>query len=316
MSTTATVLVPPDLRLHLRPQNFSRRYGVVLRFLQGGKETKVHYEADLASPFAASDGTFQLSLHKHQVFINDRAPDSVMDILADACGKVLYPVLLKGGPGATLTGILNGDAIRARWAEAAPAFYDYYTGDVAGNILSAMERAVASDARIFDAVRQDWLLALLFAPVFHRYAQHEATAEFLLPIIPYKPPVRYAATLTMEPSHTESGLLSIACRGTCTDGRPAADILKGHPVPVSRDGAGARGEMTLHYKVYPTAGTIFSVTGTCSLALPDASEKIVEVELYQLDRPRAIATAPATASLIVEDAAPAEKKSGWRALFG
>lgn len=311
-----TTPVPPDFPLALRLQNFSRRYGVVLRFLQGGKETKVHYEADFFSPFAASDGTFQLSLQKHQVFVNDRAPDSIMDILADACGKVLYPILFKGGPGAALRGILNGDTIRARWADAALALYEYYTGDVATNILSAMERAVASDARIFDALREDWLLALLFAPIFQHYTSHEATADFLLPLIPYRPPVRFTATLTIEPSYTKSGLLAIACRGTCTDRRPPADILKGHAVPVSGGGNSARGEIALHYKVYPTNGTIFSVTGRCSFILPDGSEKGVEVELYQLDKPASAPAPRSSGSLIVDAAVPAEKKSGWRTLFG
>ncbi len=307
------LLVAPDLELHLNALGMQRRYGVILHLGTVEKPLKIHYEVAVSCTEAGPKDAFQMLFEKAQVYINEKAPDALLDIMADDFGKVLYPILVEADRKGQFKRIANAAGIQKRWQEARPALARYYTGSIAERGLAGMDRAVANEAFLTQTLRHDWLLTLLCAPVYGQYQNHKSTAEMLLPVIPYKAPVKYALALKAEPQRTENGFIKITATGTCADRRSAAEILKGVPVPLTKEAAAAGG-VTLEYKLYPHNGTLFSVTGEVTLQIP-AGEKRVEVELYQLNPRDYIPNASQQTTSVILEIEEVPKKGGWRSFF-
>lgn len=308
-------MLPPAFTLPFHPLNLKRRYGLIFHIRQGGREQKLHHEVEVACTSRTPSGEFRFLVDKKQVYINNMAPSSLLDVMADRCGKVLYPLMVLVNAEGRFKGIENGDVVRRRWQDARPELAQYYTGKIAEDILAGMDAAVASDRYLADVLSRDWLFALLFAPIYHPYERNEALVDIQLPMIPYRQPLLYTLQLKAQPELTRGGLIQLEANGVCTDKRSLEDAVKGSPIPLLLPAGSPlplqpQGLVTLSYKVYPHNGTLFSVTGTCSLQLPDGVEKIVDIELYQLGERDPIPVAGPTPSVILE-AAPVVKKKSW-----
>ena len=305
--------VEPSFSPFLNALGLQRRYGVILHLGTAAEPLKIHFEVAVSCTEVASKDVFRVLFQKQQIYINEKAPDSLLDIMSDEFGKVLYPLLVEIDKKGQFLRIANGDEIQKRWKDARPALSRYYIGDIANRGLAGMDRAVANETFLAETLRHEWLFALLCAPVYGTYQEHMKTAEMQLPMVPYKPPVKYALQLKTEPQRTESGFIKVAVTGSCADKRSAAEILKGAPVPLTEDGP-AVGNVALEYKMYPHNGTLFSVTGEITLHLP-AGEKQVEVELYQLNPRDFIPNAAQAATSVILEVEVAPKKSGWTSFF-
>jgi hypothetical protein len=299
----------PNGVLLLNALGLQRRYGVILHLGTAEKPLKIHYEVTVSCTEAVAPGVFRLRLQKETVFINGSAPDSLLDSLSADLGKIIYPLCVEVDEKGQFLHLSNGAEIQERWKEARPNLARYYTGTIAERGLIGMDRALANAGFLAQQLRHDWLLTLLCAPVYRPYQNHQATAEAVLPMVAYKPPVKYALTLRTAPERTESGFVKVTATGSCADARSGDDILRGRPLPLDEQSA-AVGEVALEYKLYPHNGTLFSVTGEVTLQLP-AGEKRVEVEVYQLNPRDYIPDKAREATSVIVEVESVPKKKSW-----
>ncbi len=298
----------------LNALGLQRRYGIILHLDTGGKPLKVHYEVAVFCTQVVAKGVFEIQFQKETIFLNNTAPDSILDNLSADLGKVLYPLLVEADEKGKFRRISNIPEIQKRWVEARPNLSRYYTGAIAERGLAGMDRALTNPRFMEQQLRHDWLLTLLLAPVYRPYQNHQAIAEMLLPMVPYKPPVKYALSLSTDPQRTESGFIRIVATGTCADVRSGNDIVRGCPLPMVEEAPPANGELSLEYKLYPHNGTVFSVTGAVTLQLP-AGEKRVEVEVYQLNARDYIPDKAQNAASLIIEVEEVPRKKGWSSFW-
>ena len=303
-----------NFTLPFYPHNLNRRYGIIFRVKQNGQEQKIHYEVEVICGGYISNGDFRFQISKRQVFINNKAPELLLDIMADRCGKIIYPLKILVGKQGNFKDIVNGAEIRERWEHLRPELAQYYTGNIADGMLRGMDAALVSDLKLSNIIEQDWLFKMLFPPLSGAYQNHKTTADINLPVIPYKLPLKYTLQLCADAVYTESGLIRIEAEGRCTDDRSLQEVLQGSPVALQHNDEAAKGKsegkLSITYKVYPHNGTLYSATGGCSIQLNSGIKKIIEMEMYQLGKRDVIPISNSKTSIILEEV-PVTKKKRW-----
>jgi hypothetical protein len=189
----------PDFSLPFYPLNLRRQYGLSFHIRQNGQQQKIQHQLDVFCNTDTQEGDFLFQLDKKQVYINDQAPDALLDEIADRCGKLLYPLQVLVSRQGRFKGIQNAAAIRQRWQGARPQLAQEYSGKIAQEVLSSMDATLVSDPVLADAISQDWLFTLLLPPLYHTYQNYEAAAELSLPRMAYRQPVPYRLQLKAQP---------------------------------------------------------------------------------------------------------------------
>ncbi len=150
------------------PINIRRTYGISLKFQEGNniRETQIHYKMDAIHLYANDDDTHILELCKQQIYINEKSPDSIMEELADKCGKVLYPLHIKVDANGQLLGITNQPMIKQRWELAKKQLAKEFTGKEVQLLLKNMTEVVNDLKKMTVAILEhDWFF-LYFLPLF------------------------------------------------------------------------------------------------------------------------------------------------------
>lgn len=267
---------------HLRfvPQQLNKTYGVVLRF---NTKQSLHYEITVRFLKTLGDGSYLVELNRGQVYINEQAPATIVDQLADACGKVLYPLQLVVTPAGEWLAILNSSDIAQRWEAAREKITQYYQGPVVKDAVHYMNQAVNSRQHLHASLQQDWFAMLYFAGI-HRYQLKESTS--LLPVMPYCRPVSFAVSNEWTTAAEKDDYITLQQNGHCSDARCAEDLLKGHPVAIYEQlngtGTPLQGQLNLQYQLYPSDFSIHAIQGNCRLTLVNGEEKEVEIAVYHL----------------------------------
>ncbi len=297
--------------IRIQPSGMCKTYGAVFRY---DNNTTIHFELELSCLQEMPGGRFLFELNRKQVYINEQAPDKVADRLSDDLGKVVYPLQVITDYAGTVIKLANIKDIQQRWSTARAQIEQYYTGDIVQQAIDAMDMALDRDTQVFNAVKNDFFIALFFSGIYSldHYDFRELTG-FLLPVIPYGPPVKYAVTREITAQHTESKCLIVCCKGDVGEKRSIEDILKKNPAPLYHALHGqstpASGNLYVEYKLYHEDFSIRSVIGRCTLDLPGDKEKVVAFEIYHIpekDKP----FGQKEESIIVEDT-PKPPKRFW-----
>ncbi|MGF6850959.1 hypothetical protein QFZ51_006194 [Chitinophaga sp. W3I9] len=301
------------------PVHLSRTYGVTYIIQSAGREQAISYEITVSCSKRLPGNMFLFEINKGQVYINDQAPEKMIDKLAEQCGKVLYPLQIKVNEAGQFTGIANQLQIAAAWAAAKPGIQQYYTGDITDEIIAYMDLAVSSEAHIYRSLCRDWFMALYFADLYQPGSdimKRQLTAA--LPVMPYTAPVLFNVTQQPIQHNTASGSLVLQQKGSCSDPRSAEDISAEKEIPLSRQLHGihtpAKGQVDITYKLYQTDYSINAITGECSLQLVPGQDKKVTFTIYHL-REKDKTQAPAMSVLLPEKELSGKKKSIFSFFF-
>ncbi len=301
------------------PVHLSRTYGVTYVIQSAGIEQVISYEITVSCSKRLPGDMFLFEINKGQVYINNQAPEKMIDKLAEQCGKVLYPLHIRVNSAGQFTGIANQAQIAAAWEGTKPALQQYYTGEVTEQIISYMDLAVSSEPHIYQSLCRDWFMALYFADLYQPGSdimKRELTAA--LPVMPYTTPVLFNVTQQPVQHNTASGSLVLQQKGNCSDLRSVEDITAGKEIPLSRQLQGIhtplKGQAEISYKLYQTDYSINAITGECSLALAPGQDKKVTFTIYHL-REKDKTQAPVLSVLLPEQEPAAKKKKRFSFFF-
>lgn len=293
------------------PVHLSRTYGVTYVIQSEGIEQVISYEITVNCSKRLPGDMFLFEINKGQVYINNQAPEKMIDKLAEQCGKVLYPLQIRVNSAGQFSGIVNQAQIAAAWEGVKPALQQYYTGEITEQIIAYMDLAVSSEPHIYRSLCRDWFMALYFADLYQPGSdimKRELTAA--LPVMPYTTPVLFNITQQPVQHNTASGSLVLQQKGNCSDPRSVEDIMAGKDIPLSQQLQGIhtplKGQADISYKLYQTDYSINAITGECSLQLAPGEDKKVTFTVYHL-REKDKTQAPVIPVLLPEQE-PADKK--------
>ncbi|RFM30008.1 hypothetical protein [Deminuibacter soli] len=283
-------------------------YGVIIRISNNGNEQQVHYETQLNLLKRLPDSSLLYQLNRGQVYVNQQAPSTLMDQLADTCGKVLYPLQAVTTLSGDFFAVANTAAIAQRWEATQQHIQQYYNGSIAEDTLQYMQRATQSNAHLYESLRQDWLMAVYFACWRRQPGQ---TTPVYLPVIPYTTPVCFAATTSYIPPGSDTPYFTIEQTGEYADARSAEDLEQERPAAFSRLLYGKHTPVagTMHYncRLYDATGIVQSITGETSISLPGSGTKTISLEMYHM--PERDQPALQTAAQEVHNDKPLKRRS-------
>jgi len=231
--TSTDVLLRPNLN------TFRRCYGVEINHRRGtDPAVRIHYtiDAGISSRYGdqkASERT--LCLNRHQVYINNEMPHLPADMLADVLGRTLYPLEIELTDNHALFKLSNQEKIVQRYHAIARDLSAYYDSKLGRAALDAFGKNISNPARMRAALRSDWFIYLVFGGILYcQYVKgYLPDGLFMLPVIPYRPPVAFTGGLSLEQSADDemNGVLRVKLDAACTDPRNWKDAWKGKIVP-------------------------------------------------------------------------------------
>ena len=141
-----------------------RFYGVEIEYLEP-KFNRIHYK--LETEFLDYSGSFfRVRLKRQKVYVNYKEVTKVLEVLADKCAQVLYPLILKVSFSGKIQEIDNYLEIKERWNALIPVLKMEYSGEVAENYVDRITINMADQEILLSKLRRDVVHDLLFPRLF------------------------------------------------------------------------------------------------------------------------------------------------------
>jgi len=265
------------------PENLKRKYGVVLVFQDEKNKIQIHYEIDIICLGRLNEKDFKFEVFKNQVFINERVPDSIIDVLAERCGNVLYPLQVKVNNIGKVTSILNHNDIKSRWEKEKESIKQSYKGSSYDQIINSMEKVISNPKKVENLFFQrDWFIKLFFVPIYNFNKLSKLDQNIELPFIPYKLPIKYSIKQFANIHPSKNGVIQIKRKGIYNDLRNEKDLKKGNLLSISKDKKATEGMIDLEYLIYKNSPIVDAITGECTLDFASENFKKLKIEIYNL----------------------------------
>jgi hypothetical protein len=263
MNDTATKPYSESV-IRMMTADFRRVYGVVLKF---NNATKIHFEIIIRSLPQQEDNLHVFEIDRQQVYVNDKAPDLLIDKLADDLGKILYPLKVVVNTEGFVIAISNLKDIQQRFEKEKEALHQYYIGEIATAALNKTERIIANEKLLLDSLKNDWFLAVYFSGIYGLKAfDFRIWSTLKLPVFPYKPLTVFKIKREITEQHTEDKSLTIVCSGEVERFDSNENV----------------GEVLLKYDLYHKDFSINAITGYVSLTTEMQPEKRIDIEIFHL----------------------------------
>jgi len=241
-------------------------YNISLRFYPKNEKDKQYVSLDIIS----------------KTYINNKEPDIMIDELALACTKALYPVVFQIDINGLLLGIQNHDDIILRWKKQKEKNLKYYKGAVAKKYCDLFGQTLKDKDTLFHCLQNDWFLHLYFNDLYTTYnndRELKRTLEF--PILPNTGPVQFNIVQEVDP-YLSNGHVKLELKGECSDPRSKEDLGAGQffPSMANKKPKLAEGEYRARYYLHPTTKKIQSAFLQCSLKLD--KEKSIFISISEI----------------------------------
>jgi len=266
------------------PLGVARTYGVVLVFEdEVQKKLQIHFEIDVFCINKTDDDYFEIEIFKHQIYINEKKPDILIDELSERCGKVIYPLNLKVNKQAKVLNIVNQHTIIERWEREKENIKQLYNSKEVSLLVNNMDSIIYDKKKLTDLILQrDWFITLFFSPIYTSSVKSKTRKELKFPIIPYAPGVSYEIENEIIEHPNKKGDIIFNQKGLCIDHRSEKDILRGNQISFEKTKRPVKGEIAIKHQLYKNSLLIDAITGVCNLNFPSGKSKKISIEIYNL----------------------------------
>lgn len=277
----------PNNTLHFLASGLKKTYGVIQKVSSQGSETQIHYEMDVLFSGADKDNNKLYVINRKQVYINETAPDTLIEQLADKSGSCLFPLHIKTDNRGKFTDVLNHGIILQKWAVVKKELELYFVGEIANGLLNKIDYCYNNPFHLSEHLQNDWFIKLFFAPIYTSYSpSFQLTGLMRFPLFPFSKPISFLVDMKADDFIDETGKFNIAIDGICVDERSVEDILLSRPVAVEKHLSNnyilLQGEVKWNYRLFSYDRSIFSIVGYAELTLKAGQKKNVQIEIYQL----------------------------------
>ncbi|WP_438711115.1 hypothetical protein ACSTS3_21570 [Aquimarina muelleri] len=267
------------------PEGLKRTYGFVLKSkdMVSNQQKQVHFETEVLY-MAQRNNSFVFEVRKKQVFVDEKSPSLLFDVLADHCGQVLYPVHLLVSPFGKFLRITNHKEIKERWGKKREILEKQYQGKEVDTLFEQMDKVINDEQKINATLKEDWFFTLFFNPIHGGYGNPASKAEISLVFFPYSPPVVFDTkqSLTTNPNRADS--IIYQQQGHCIDPRSLEEMQKGKRIfdEQKRNTKNTEGTVNITYEIYKDSPVFDSIRGNAILEFPNGEAKEIHVEIYNL----------------------------------
>jgi hypothetical protein len=275
-----------NYELRLTPSKILKTYGFVLQNFENKEpKNKVHYEIEVQY-VTKKNQNFVFEINRKQVYINNLAPELMLEQLADMAGKVIYPIQIATNRFGQIDSIANYESIAQRWVAEKQNLLDYYQGAIAERIINNIEELLLNEDELKQSLYKNWFFSLYFSPLYLSYT-HDLSkmVERNYPVFG-NIPVKYKANHKVEKSCTDTNKIIINANGKTIDDRTIKEVLEGYNYPKAKmmntDVDTIKSELEIQYKLHADDGSIFSVIATFDTPIDADQSKKTKIELYQL----------------------------------
>ncbi len=263
MNDTATKPYSESV-IRMTTADFRRVYGVVLKF---NNVTKIHFEIIIKSLPQQEDHLHFFEIDRQQVYVNDKAPDLLIDKLADDLGKILYPLNVVVNKEGFIIAISNLRDIQQRLEKEKERLHQYYIGEIAAAALSKTERIIANEKLLMNSLKNDWFLSVYFSGIYGLKAfDFRMWNTLTLPVFPYKPLTVFKIKREITEQHTEDKSFTIVYSGEVERFDQKENL----------------GALLLKYDLSHKDFLINAITGYVSLTTEMQTEKRIDIEIFHL----------------------------------
>jgi hypothetical protein len=242
-----------------------RNYGVVFKYYKEEEFTQLHFTMEVSYKGELRDGSHYFIINRKKIFINETAPDLVIEKLAESAGSCLYPMEIITNQEGPFQEIKNYEAIKKRWNEKKIAIQDYYKGEIAEKIIANLDAVYSSKQKMEIAMNDDLFITLFFMPIYRKHINRIADYKKEIAFIPFNQPISYEIIQEVDKFLTESKKQMITIKGH------SDKSLRGEP------------ELQLDYKINNETKSLFSIVGSVNLEKEKGNTQKIEIEMYQLD---------------------------------
>lgn len=159
--------------LHLKPDNFYGQYGFMTIFEDGKAKNEVRYKLSVKFLQIGDDGNNVFRIEREPiVYINDKAPDTIMEELAVKTSQVIYPLQLAVSDSGKLISVLNFETIGKRWITQKKEIRSYYKGETVEKYLQLNDNTLSSYDFFYKKIKQDWFFQLYFEELYVNYGSN------------------------------------------------------------------------------------------------------------------------------------------------
>lgn len=241
-----------------------RNYGVVFKYFKNAEEfTQIHFSVDVTYSGQSQNGKHYFNIDRKKVFINETAPDLILEQLAESAGSCLYPMEIITSDEGPFEGIANYEAIKKRWKDKKAELESYYEGEMAENIISKLDSIYSDQHKMELSMKKDLFLNLFFMPIYRKHTNRIATYEHSITFASLNRAVSYDIVQEVEPYLTATKKQKIQ--------------LKGH----SEEAFTKEPELSFLYKINNETKSIYSITGSVNLEKFKKNIKKVEIQMFQ-----------------------------------
>lgn len=242
-----------------------RNYGVKFKYFKEDNEfTQIHFAVEVIYKGELQNGSHYFSINKKKIFIDNKAPDLIIEQLAEKAGSCLYPMEILTSPEGPFQEIVNYEAIKKRWDAQKIELENYYVGEISDKIIKKLNGMYSSKQRLELAIKEDLFLKLFFMPIYRKHINRIAEYAVDVAFIPSFRPREYQIVQEVSPFLTKSKKQQIHLKG------------------VHDFGAG-KTSLEFNYKINNETKSIFSIVGKIDLEAENNTTKQIYVEIYQLE---------------------------------
>lgn len=262
-------------QISLHPLSLRRTYGVTLRF-HHQTPIQIQYKIDLICCKRDGDNNYHIEIQKQDMYINKKSLSSSIDLLMQACGKVLYPLVIKVNKKCEFIGIVNHTAICNRWATLKTELQQSHTGQYARSLIEETSKTLSNVSTIERSLcTNDWFYNLFFNALKGNAYQER------FPIVPYQKGVLYDIKTSAYYHKTRTKDIVITKKGVCTDTRNEQDIKQGN-LSLGTNSTPPIGSCDIAYHVFEGTNLIDAIIGEFSLDYPSGNKEKVGIEICNL----------------------------------
>ncbi len=265
------------------PYSIRRTYGVLLiSENEQGKSTQIHYEIEIVCLKPVDNKNYIFEINKKQVFINQKAPNTVIEELADFCGKTLYPILLEVNKSGIPTAILNQLEIQRRWNKNKIIIEKSYTGNDVDFLLKNMEHTLLNIKNVKKLLLQrELFLNLFFKPIYNTSSQEDNNVLLELPLLPYNDltPFLTKKKYTNHPYKKEDIILTL--KGNYLGDKNDNNTLYNTKTSVLNEKI-STGYSTINYQFYKESTVPDLISGSCVLDFLSGKRKTTTINIFHL----------------------------------
>lgn len=243
----------------------TRNYGVIFKYFKSDTAfTQIHFEVEVAYKGQSQYGKHHFIINRKKIFVNESAPDVIIEQLAEKAGSCLYPMEIATSHEGPFEEIVNYEEIKKRWDSTKNDLQDYYKGKIAEKIIDNIDSMYLSREKLDNAIGKDLFLTLFFMPIYRRHINRIAEYEKRITFLPIRRSVSYTILQEVEQYLTATKKQVIRLVGK------SDEVVLSEP------------ELQLDYKIDNETKSIYSVKGSINIQQLRNKIQKVEIQMFQL----------------------------------